>query len=139
MDRSLVTNGLIDMLRSVTRLAVGDHDTPPNWDGDYPYAVVYSLGGSPDPIGPPWSDQLGADERWTYQVTVVGSFRDQVEKAATLIKDAILGRAYGTWANPIEIDGAETMDRAMESTSGTLVIGSVFNVSDRYTLTTTPS
>jgi hypothetical protein len=112
--------------------------SPPYW-----YAILYRiLGGDADPL--PSLDDDGRTTTVAYQVTVVSDRPDQVEKAARIVRDRVLGKApSGGWAYPLTLPaGWVCARRAPDSvTPGIDPTGEapnrVFSLPQRFLLTIT--
>jgi hypothetical protein len=110
----LLTSALIEMLKSpVASGGTGKTVFDQRWKGDtpnLPYLVVKRVGGQMD-LGP-FLTAPNADLHVHYQVDVVGSRRDQVERVEGQVRESILGRtATGAFKTTLTVAGWVVADR----------------------------
>jgi len=140
--RQLVTLAVKELLsrhRSMKVYAGFIPDTP-----QLPLAVLHSIdGGRYD--GPYFTDPE-ADAWYVYQVDVVGSRMDQVEKGRDELRELLIGRqADGSFVHDLEVvPGFAWADRLAADTPGGVDVekatsGTIFTASHRYTVALTPS
>lgn len=137
VQRRLVTAGLITMVASGTSRPCGDHRSPATGVLADGYTYVYSIdGGQYD--GPPlWSPE--SDAVLIYQITSVGSTREQVEWLADRVRLTLVSR------NPLgsfqvafpSLAGLQVVHREPDGASpGVIPEGPpesrVYNVPERY-------
>lgn len=131
------TSALLIALRS-TGFPVGEHEAPVPTPTDKPYAILYVIGGG-FAFGPPLVDHT-QNAGLVYQVTTIGQRRDQVEKCADRMRQAVLGRsgtgAYSTAITPV---GLKVIDRDLDSFAGLDKVDEIWSSSERYRLTVTPA
>ena len=140
--RQLVTLAVRELLSRHRSLKVYAGFIPEQ--GQLPLAVLHSIpGGSYS--GPVLTDPE-ADTFYEYQVDVVGSRMDQVEKGADELRDLVLGRGPGgEFKHALEVvPGFGWVDRLPTDTPGGVDVekapsGTVFTASNRYTVVLTPS
>ena len=109
-----------------------------------PVLILHSLSGG-EYFGPFFAEPE-ADARYVYQVDVVGSRMDQVEKGADELRDMILGRnpdGSFKYALP-DVPGYVWADRLPGDTPGGVDVekapsGTVFTASHRFAVVLTPS
>jgi len=112
LPTELATSALVAMLRAATAslsaVMVYDHRIPPAGVST-PYGLVLAVD-SPDPDGPPWSDDE-ADATLTFQLDAVGKRRDQAQWLADRLRAAVLGRTGPNWTNAVSVSGWVSADR----------------------------
>ncbi len=129
IERRLVTNATLTMLTTATGLPVGRGRAPTTTSRHY--YVLYALDGAVS--GPPLADE-NEDLAVTFQITSVSlpdpakpgsaGSAEQVEWMADKARAAFLARnpANGTWAWPINVDGATVVSRALDTEPGERMI-----------------
>lgn len=140
--RQLVTLAVKELLSRHPGLKVYASFVPET--PSYPLAVLHSLSGG-SYFGPVLTDPE-ADAAYLYQVDVVGSRMDQVEKGADELRDLMVGRdPDGSFKHALEVvPGYVWADRLSGDTPGGVdsvkaPSGTVFTASHRYTVVLTPS
>lgn len=140
--RQLVTLAFRKLLASHPSLKIYSGFMPD--DPAFPLGVLHSIPGG-GYSGPPLTDP-DADSAYVYQVDVVGSRVDQVEKGRDELHQLVLGRdPDGAFLHALEeIPGWAWMDRLPGDTPGGVdpekaPSGTIFTATSRYTVALTPS
>lgn len=136
VDRSEITDSLIELLRTGTRKSVGDAEIPGG--GGFPYHVVH-----PIPGGGTWGAPLvdpDANADFVYQVDSVSKRRKEAEVAADTARRTILHRtSSGTFQVAMkDPTGWKIADRQYSGTPGGLIVtgnppNRIFTISERFT------
>lgn len=140
--RQLVTLAVRDLLAEHPSLKIYSGFVPD--EPSFPLGVLHSIAGG-GYFGPPLTDPE-ADVAYTYQVDVVGSRVDQVEKGRDELHVRMVGRnADGAFLHALkEVPGWTWVDRLTSGTpDGVSVVkapsGTTCTASHRYTVVLTPS
>lgn len=143
-DREDLTAWLIELLREDSLgLSVGDHG-PPAFDGAavYPFFVVWGIPGGY--ISGPAFGASTADAGFVFQVDSVGMTREQAGRAATRMRERVIGRTRtGSLSVPKDSpSGIVILDRYLDGAAGTPAAAGdrpneVWTSSERYVLAVT--
>lgn len=137
VNSSIVTDGLIAMLRDVCDFPIGDGEAP-DLSGENQiavaltagYGVVHMVPSGGRYINEDWSGQEDGMEIIRYQLTGHGVQRNQADRISQFMIAVVVDRADGWqdgfgYIHPLPINGHEVMKRGKAGSIPTEALGSV--------------
>lgn len=136
----LITDAVLSTLQTGTGKPIGDHNAPRDDAQEIkvpPYGVLFCLPGG-NAWGPPLYDSHDSTSV-IYQVTSVGSKRNQCEWMSDKVRSVLLARTSAGFTTSITATGIAVVDRDLSYQGPLIAEGEWFNKVDQFTFTIVPT